>query len=78
MNKLLKRNKQETMLSEINKLWHQTDGDCSSCTGPISYYKRSIESRDNWQQWLDKISQNVHNTDAIPITSASVHTKRSS
>lgn len=63
--KLLKKSGQETMLSQINKLWHQTAQDCTDCTGPISYYKDSIANRDSWQQWLNKLSLNAYNSDAI-------------
>ena len=65
VRKLLKRSGEETQLSQINQLWHQQEGDCTNCANSVSYYKKSISNRDDWQQWLNKLSRNVYNTDAI-------------
>ena len=65
VQKLLKRNKRSTMLSDINKLWHQMEDDCKICGNSVSYYKKSIAPRESWQEWLGNLSRNVYNTDAI-------------
>ncbi|SMF71241.1 hypothetical protein [Pseudobacteriovorax antillogorgiicola] len=64
---LLQRANQDTLLSEINELWHQQESDCKTCANSVSHYKQSIAPRKEWQQWLGRFSRNVYNTDAILV-----------
>lgn len=65
VHKLLGRNNQSKLLSELPKLWHQDEDACSNCRNAVSYYKKSIATRGAWQQWLTSFSAAVYSSDAI-------------
>ena len=67
VKKLLVKKQQETMLSELNQLWHQDSTDCKNCANSVSYYKKSIAERENWRQWLGKFSRSAYNSDAVLV-----------
>lgn len=67
VNKLLKRNEKLDLLDQFPEHWRHLAEDCSECEIPPAFYTLSITKRANWQVWLNELSRNVRNADAVLI-----------
>jgi len=64
---LLAKANKKTNFKKINEYWKHLPKDCESCKTIPAFYSHSIANRSEWRIWLNDISKNVRNADAVLI-----------
>lgn len=65
VRKLLARKPEGAQLEQLEDLWFRPGQACEACRNPTSYYKSVIASRNDWRQWLGKVSRETTSSDAV-------------
>lgn len=78
VQKALAASEESISTDELTSSWTHLAADCNQCDDFISFYRQSIEPRENWIAFLSKFSKAVHNSDAIllPLLMHSYERKR--